>query len=189
MVHSNHINLIRANRACLLPSHTLFVDDIMVFCRGDTKSIQAINGLLKDYGSFSGQICNYSKSLVYAGGMSDARHSFLADIIGFKKAFIPFTYLGVPIFVGRPKAYYFNHIADNIKLKLANWKAKLLSMAGRVQLVKSTILNMLMHCLSVYNWPGTIIKKIEKWTRNFIWSGNSESKKLVTVKWKICCTN
>ncbi|XP_058761337.1 uncharacterized protein LOC131634729 [Vicia villosa] len=76
----------------------------MVFCRGDSKSVKAISDLLKDYGSYSGQHCNCTKSLIYAGGMSQERHKYLADIIGFSRAVPPFIYLGVPIFVGRPKA-------------------------------------------------------------------------------------
>jgi hypothetical protein len=52
---------------------------------------------------------------------------------------MPFNYLGVPIFKGKPKACHLQPIADKIKLKLSAWKASLLSIAGRVQLVKSVI--------------------------------------------------
>ncbi|XP_058775196.1 uncharacterized protein LOC131649451 [Vicia villosa] len=165
----------------MVPSHTLFADDIMIFCRGDSKSIKAISDLLKDYGNCSGQICNFSKSLTYAGGLSQARHTSLANLIGFSLASPPFIYLGVPIFIGKPKACFFLPIADNIRLKLAAWKAKILTMAGRTQLVKSVILSMVVHSISIYNWPGSIIKKIESRLRNFIWSGSIDKKKLVTV--------
>lgn len=160
LVHTNQLNLIRAKKYCMVPSHTLFADDIMIFCKGDNKSIKDISNLLNAYGSYSGKFCNTNKSLIYAGGMSEARHNILADSIGFTKAFTPFIYFCVPIFVGRPKAGYFNHFADNIKIKLPNWKAKFLSMTGRVKLVKFNILSMLIHCLSIYHWPGSIVKKI-----------------------------
>ncbi|XP_058776775.1 uncharacterized protein LOC131651124 [Vicia villosa] len=150
----------------------------MIFCREDVKSLTAIAELLKDYGKFSGQHCNHSKFLIYAGGMSNARHISLANHIGFTMAIPPFIYLGVPIFVGKPKACYFMYIADNIRLKSAAWKAKTLSMAGRIQLVKSVILSMLVHCISIYNWPGSLIKMIETWIRNFVWSGNMKKKRL-----------
>lgn len=57
--------------------------------------------------------------------------------LGFSIGTLPFTYLGAPIFKGRPKKIHFQHIADRVRIKLANWKAALLSIAGRVQLVKS----------------------------------------------------
>lgn len=114
--------------------------------------------------------------------MSLERHNTLA----FHQSLFFFIYLRVSIFVGRPKGCYFQHIADSIKIKLANWKAKVLSMAGVVQLVKSTILSKFIHCLAIYHWPGSSIKMIEKWLRNFIWSGNKDTKNTVAVAWKIC---
>ncbi|XP_058749874.1 uncharacterized protein LOC131622872 [Vicia villosa] len=187
LVITNQLNLIKANRHCFVPSHTLFADDIMIFCRGDSKSLNAIANLLRDCGNTSGQYCNFSKSLIYAGGMTINKHCSLANIIGFTVANPPFTHLGVPIFVGKPKACYFQKIADNIRIKMAAWKAKLLSMAGRVQLVRAVVFSMMVHFLSVYSWPGSIIKRLEGWIRNFIWSGSIDNKKLVTVAWKSCC--
>ncbi|XP_058766974.1 uncharacterized protein LOC131640606 [Vicia villosa] len=159
----------------------------MVFCRGDSKSLMALSKLLIDYGNNSGQFCNLSKSLIYAGGMSFERHCSLANIIGFTKATPPFFHLGVPIFIGRPKACYFLKIADSIRLKMAIWKARLLSMAGRTQLIKSVIFGMTVHSITIYNWPSSIVKKIEGWMRNFVWSGSTDKKKIITVSWKECC--
>ncbi|XP_058783229.1 uncharacterized protein LOC131657895 [Vicia villosa] len=49
LVNTNSVNLIKANKHTLVPSHTLFADDIMIFCRGGAKSLQAIADLIKDY--------------------------------------------------------------------------------------------------------------------------------------------
>jgi hypothetical protein len=67
-------------------------------------------------------------------------------------------------------------LADRVKIKLASWKAYLLSMAGKVQLVKSVIFSMLLHSITIYAWPVSLIKDIEKWLRNFIWSGNVDKR-------------
>lgn len=85
------------------------------------------------------------------------------------------------------KSVYFMFIVDKIKLILTNWKACLLSIAGMLQLVKTVIQSMIVHCISVYNGPATLIKQISNWMRNFIWSGCIDQKKLVTVVWKSCC--
>ncbi|PNX70395.1 hypothetical protein L195_g057350, partial [Trifolium pratense] len=102
-------------------------------------------------------------------------------------ASLPFQYLGVPVFKSKPKDFHLQPLADKVKSKLSSWKASLLSIAGRVQLVKSVVQGMLIHCISIYNWPASIIKDIEKWIRNFIWSGHVNKKKLVTVAWKNVC--
>jgi hypothetical protein len=98
------------------------------------------------------------------------------NLIGFNLGTLPFNYLGVPIFKGKPKARYFIPFADKLKSKLSAWKASLLSIAGRVQLVKSVIQSMLVYSMSIYSWPASIIKTIEGWTRNFIWSGDTAHK-------------
>jgi ribonuclease HI len=46
---------------------------------------------------------------------------------------------------------------------------------------------MLIHSITIYNWPVSLIKDLEKWSRNFIWSGNVNQRKLITVAWhKVC---
>lgn len=106
------------------------------------------------------------------------------NLLGFEIGTLPFNYLGVPIFRGRPKSIHLQPVADKIKTKLAAWKASLLSIAGRVQLVKSVILNMLTHSMAIYTWHVSLLKNIEKWIKNFIWSGDTTKRKLVTMAWK-----
>lgn len=59
-------------------------------------------------------------------------------------------------------------------------------MDGRLLLVKEVIQSMMVHCISVYNWPVALIKQISTWMRNFIWSGNLDRKILVIVAWENC---
>jgi hypothetical protein len=80
----------------------------------------------------------------------------------------------VHIFKGKPKVFHLQSIADRIKLKLSSWKASLLSIAGRVQLVKSVIQSMTIYSISLYSWPISLIKEVEKNIRNFIWSGDPD---------------
>ncbi|KAI5447197.1 hypothetical protein KIW84_014883 [Lathyrus oleraceus] len=74
LVANNRLKLSKACMNVSIPSHTLYIDDILLFTKGG------------------------------------------------------------PIFKGRPKASYFQSVADKIRNKLAAWKASLLSIAGRVKL-------------------------------------------------------
>lgn len=84
LVTSRSVKLIKGTRNFSVPSHTLFAYDIIIFSRGDSKSIKAIKDLLARYVACSGQICNLSKSLIYVGSMNHSRHKRMANIIGFK---------------------------------------------------------------------------------------------------------
>ena len=46
-------------------------------------------------------------------------------------------YLGLPPVVGRGKKKAFHHILDQVGRKVAGWKGKLLTMAGREILIKA----------------------------------------------------
>jgi len=180
MYHVNHVcrlELIKGTRCIQVPSHSLYADDIMIFCKGKMSSIQALMNLFTEYAKASSQIINPAKSTIYSGSISPSRLDHIANMIGFNKGSLPFLYFGVPIFKGKPKSIHLQPIADKIKSKLCAWKASLLSIAGRVQLVKSVIQSMLIHSISVYSWPSALLKQIESWIRNFIWSGDFSKKK------------
>jgi hypothetical protein len=124
---------------------------------------------------------------VYFGNISDRRRHVLADILGFSIRTIPFIYLGIPIFKGKPKVCYLQAIADKIRSKLYAWKASLLSMAGRAELVKSIVHNMLLYNFHIYQWPASLLADVDRWTRNFIWSGDVEKRQMTTLAWhKVC---
>jgi hypothetical protein len=164
-----------------VPSHILYADDFMLFCKATSSNIQVLSSLFQRYAEASGQHVNPNKSFIFAGSVAHSRLNSIADSLGFNVGSLPFDYLGVPIFKGKPKKIHLQPIADKVKSKLAGWKASLLSMAGRVQLIKSVIQGMLVHSFSVYSWPTSLIKDLEKWMRNFIWSGDVTQRKLVTV--------
>lgn len=119
LVSNGKINLMQACRGVLVPSHVLYAADIMLFTKGSVSSFDAIFVPLKNYANCSGQMCNPAKSIMFAGSMSPSRHVMLANKIGFLVGQLPSTYLGVPIFKGRPKVIHFLPIVDKVRCKLA----------------------------------------------------------------------
>jgi hypothetical protein len=187
LVQEGKLNLIKGTRNFNVPSHSFYADDLMIYCKGNISSIHAIKDLFARYELASGQVISSGKSTIFSGSINQARLNQIVNILNFNIGSLPFNYLGVPIFKGKPKSCYLQPIADRINLKLSSWKASLLSMAGRVQLVQSVIQSMLIYSISVYAWPISLLKDLEKNIRNFIWSRDREKRKLVSVSWKKVC--
>ena len=187
LVEDGKIERIKSSRNTYVPSHSFYADDMMIYCKGKSSSLHALKDLFHRYELASGQVISTSKSIIFSSTISQARLDNLTEILPFNTGSLPFEYLGVPIFKGKPKVSHLQPIADKIKSKLSNWKASLLSMAGRVQLVRSVIQSMLTYSISIYSWPTSLLKELEKCIRNFVWSGDSEKRKLVTVSWKRVC--
>jgi hypothetical protein len=58
---------------------------------------------------------------------------------------------------------------------------------GRIQLMKSVIHSMLIYTIIVYDWPIYLLRDLDIWIINFIWSGDVCQRKVVTVAWKKVC--
>lgn len=176
-------------RGFKVTSHVLYADDIMFFCRGSKCNLMNLRDLFRQYSEASGQFLSPNKCRFYTGIRNSRRTALFTAILGFHSGQLPFFYLGVPIFIGKPKKVHLQPIADKVKLRLALWKGSLLSIMGRTQLVKSIIHGMLVYSFHVYKWPISLLKTMDRWISNFISSGNIYKRKLVTVAWhKICTT-
>ena len=105
----------------------------------------------------------------------------LKEIIGVNSGSIPFNYLGVPLFYGAPRRKWLQPIADRIISKFANWKGSSLSMAGRLMLINSVILSSFLHSFSVYKWAKSLLVRMKKCIRNFLWTSSVNVRKLVVV--------
>jgi len=71
-----------------------------------------------EHAEASGQLVNPQKSSIYAGSITNHRLSQIVNQLGFNMGSLPFSYLGVPIFKGKPKYVYFQPLADKVKMKL-----------------------------------------------------------------------
>jgi hypothetical protein len=161
LVSEGKLDLIKGTRHINVPSHTFYADDLMVFCKGKLSGLRALKDLFNNYALQSGQVINTSKSTIFSGSITQGRLNLIMNLLNFKLGSLPFTYLGVPIFKGKPKAIWLQPIADKIHSKLSTWKASLLTMAGRVQLVRAVIQSMLTS-ITLYSWPTSLLKELEK---------------------------
>jgi mannosylglycoprotein endo-beta-mannosidase len=187
LVSQGNLNQIKGTRNVRVPSHSFYADDLMIFCKGSLNGLRHLKELFNIYALESGQVINNSKSTIFSGSITQGRLNLIVQLFNFNLGSLPFNYLGIPIFKGKPKSSVLQPIADRIKLKLSAWKASLLSIAGRVQLVRSVIQSMLTYSISIYSWPSSLLKDLEKCIRNFIWSGDIEKRKLVTISWQKMC--
>lgn len=88
--------------------------------------------LLDAYGSYSGQIVNAHTSKFYTGALSLSRIHTITSVIGFRHGSLPFTYLGILLFKGKPKTIHLRAVVDKILGKLNAWRGRLLTLMGRV---------------------------------------------------------
>ena len=76
-------------------------------------------------------------------------------------------YLGLPSLVGRNKRNSFNDIKEKLGKKLAGWKEKMLSKAGREVLIKAVAQAIPTYTMSCFKIPDSLYDDLTSMIRNF----------------------
>lgn len=92
-------------------------------------------------------------------------------------------HLGFPIIHKSRVGNAFNFILDKVQSKLAGWKFRLLSRAGRLVLAKSAAVPIVEYYMQCHNLPAKVCDSIDKMMRDFIWGSTEERKRMHMVKW------
>lgn len=103
IVLDGHIKLFKGANSTTIPFHYFFADDLMVYCNGRQSTLTALRNVFSRYASCSGQFFNVDKSIVFASFISHAKLHRMTLQVGFRIDILPFWYLGIPIFRGKPK--------------------------------------------------------------------------------------
>nr|GEU36621.1 RNA-directed DNA polymerase, eukaryota, reverse transcriptase zinc-binding domain protein [Tanacetum cinerariifolium] len=97
-------------------------------------------------------------------------------------------YLGVPLITKTIGITECNQLVEKVKHKVNDWKNKVLSYAGRLQLIASVLASMHIYWASVFLIPKTIVKEIEKALKGFLWCQGELRRGAAKVAWKTICT-
>uniref|UniRef100_A0A2N9FQ21 Reverse transcriptase domain-containing protein n=1 Tax=Fagus sylvatica TaxID=28930 RepID=A0A2N9FQ21_FAGSY len=167
-------------------THLFFADDLILFAKATKKNCIAINRVLEMFCSASGQKVNLAKSKIFLPTYLDhSRFGFLESELGLKIARSFGKYLGVPIIVDGRDKRAFDFILEKVRDKLAGWKAKTLSLAGRCTLIQAVTTSIPTHVMQCTMLPGKICTELDKLNRNFLWGDTLEKKKLHLIKWDL----
>lgn len=174
---------------CPTLSHVCFADDLVLVAEASSSQIQLMKTILHEFGSVSGQKVNLGKSQVFFSANVPER---LADSLS-QELEIQATqdlgiYLGAPMLHQRISKNSFQFLIDRMKAKLSGWKAKNLSMAGRITLAQSTLANIPGYVAQSMLLPASVCLEVEKLCRDFIWGSSVDLRKCHLVSWEKICT-
>jgi len=93
-------------------------------------------------------------------------------------------YLGVPLLHKRVTKGTYQYLIHKVQQKLSGWKAKTLSLAARVTLVKAVFSALPMYFMQLLLISKGICKEMEKIIRQFAWGHGMDRSGINLVKWK-----
>lgn len=150
---------------------SLYADDAVVFSNPKHDDVNLIVTLMQNFEAATGLHMNMEKGAVLTIGCSGLDiYEVLAGFTGQRVNF-PITYLGLPLTLGRLRLVHLQGIQDKARARLAGWQTRLMSLAGRRELVRMALPTYLLTALKV---PKQFIKELDKIRRKFLWAGNQD---------------
>ena len=177
-------DMVKASRSGPGFSHLFFADDLLLFAKADRKNCDAIIEVLDNFCNLAGQKVNLLKSkILFSSNVAGRRKRSICRSLGITATTNLGNYLGFPIIhQGRSSSAY-NFVINKVQSKLAGWRAKLLSRAGRMVLIKSAAAPMTEYYMQCQALPIKVCDQVDKLIRDFLWGSTEEKRRIHLVCW------
>ncbi|XP_039113776.1 uncharacterized protein LOC120249345 [Dioscorea cayenensis subsp. rotundata] len=151
--------------------HFQYADDLLIFSADGQDDLHIIKLILYLFEGSSGLSINFSKSWLYSTNFGFQPHQSSARNLNCSRNCLPITYLGIPLSGRRPKRSDWVKLTSMVCSRLSPWKAKYLSLGGRLTLINSVLSIVPVYWISVFKLPNWVIKEIDKIRRDFLCKG------------------
>ncbi|RVX07434.1 putative ribonuclease H protein [Vitis vinifera] len=140
-------------------AHLLFADDTIVFCEAKKEYLTNLSWILFWFEAASGLKINLAKSEVIPVGEVKRIEELAVEL------------------------------EEKMRRRLALWKSQYISKGGRITLIKSTMGSMPVYQMSLFRMPMSVVRRLEKLQRDFLWGGGGGlmERKTHLVKWGVVC--
>lgn len=126
---------------------------------------------------------NQLKSCIYFGGVRPEIKQEILSSTAMNEGQLPFRYLGVPLSSQKLSVVQCQPLVQKIIQRINCWASKLLSYAGRVQLIKSILFGIQVYWSQVFVLPQKVLKMVQSVCRTFLWTVKTNMSKRALVAW------
>ncbi|XP_042939499.1 uncharacterized protein LOC122274529 [Carya illinoinensis] len=151
-------------------NHIFFTDDSLLFFKAAPEELSCVLNKEKS-------------SIFFSKNTSQSTQIQLLQVAGIKSSGTFERYLGLPALVGRSKVATFHSLIDRTWARIANWKTKHLSAAGKEVLLKAVLQAIPTYTIGMFLLPLSISNKLNQMLRKFWWGFDEETSKIQWVNW------
>lgn len=142
-------------------THLSFADDILVLSDGTPCSLAGVLYVMNDFATIFGLHINTVKSSIFAAGTGASVLFGAAADAGHAVGVLPIRYLGLPFTTKMLTLLDCQPLMDKVRTRLISWSSKILSYAGRLQLIRSVITSISNFWSSAFILPRSYLDTIE----------------------------
>ncbi|XP_058762795.1 uncharacterized protein LOC131636156 [Vicia villosa] len=164
-----------------------FADDILLFCRGEVNYVRLLLSTVESFSMSTGLVMNPQKCKFCCGGVDHITKAAMKDIMGFEEGQLLVRYLGVPLPSKRLNITHYLPLIEKIVGRIDHWTSKLLSYAGKIQLIQSVAFAITRFWLQCFPIPKFVLTKIDSICRTFLWTAKHERSRKSPIAWEKIC--
>lgn len=142
MIHRTSESDFRYHATCEIQkiTHLVFADDLLLFRQGDLISMGVLARTIEEFTSISGLKVNKDQSRIFFSSNVAGfdKHQILWDF-GYVEGNLPVKYLDIPLTSKQPMISHFSPLIKSITTMVNRWNNSHLSLAGRVELIRSCV--------------------------------------------------
>ncbi|GJV12261.1 RNA-directed DNA polymerase, eukaryota, partial [Tanacetum coccineum] len=164
-------------------SHLFYADDVIFIGQWCTSNITTIIRVLECFFRASGLRINLHKSKLMGVAVENSLVNSAANNIGCMTLSLPFSYLGVNVGGHMSRIASWDVVINKVLSRLSKWKMKVLSVGGRLTLLKSVLGSTPIYYMSLFKAPVQVINKLEAIRSHFFNGVEHSVRKMMLVKW------
>jgi hypothetical protein len=126
---------------------------------------------------------NFNKSFMVPININEEKFNYLVSTFGCAKGSLPFTYLGLPLGITKPRIEEFLPFVTKCERRLVS-TSMFLSQAGKLEITNTILTALPTFHLCALDIPKGVIKQIDKLRKHCLWRGaDINSKKPPKAAW------
>ena len=161
------------------------IDDTALYIHASQDNLLQVQKAVDDFADASGALINWDKSSGF--WVAPGNPPFNVPSPGF--TWIPkgqsIRYLGCRVGLGLKVDDMIAPLLLRLRNKLIYWNKEKLSLAGRVVVANSVLLSSIWYIASTWLFSRSIMLKVQRLVRNFIWGNDTVHNTIAKVAWSV----
>ena len=154
---------------------------------GCSEQLGVLKDILNVFTLATGLNVNFNKSQMVPVNVAQKKLHFLATNFGCATGSLPFTYLGLPLGITKPRVEDFLPMVTKCEKRLQATSI-FLSQAGRLQMTNAVLTALPMYHMCTLLFPQIVIDQIDKYRKYCLWRGSDiNAKSSPKAAWSMVC--
>jgi hypothetical protein len=164
-----------------------YADDTLIILPAEVDQLTHLKFILDEFAISTGLRVNYHKSNIYPINVGTDKLQLLLSALNCKEGTFPFTYLGLPLGLSKPRMEHMLPLVTKVERKLLVC-SQFLETAGKLELVNSVLSSLPSFYMSTISLYQGIIDQLDKYKRHCLRKKSEISQNCPTIAaWSLIC--